>query len=228
MILELEIKYKTRLDASKLELENHTKGLRAELNNLNDRLNETSVNPLDALVEFDKHSFSKKIIGISYNSNTKTKLDEQLIDVWQSNNSPLLDNNHNYDVALSFAGEDRNYAEHLASLLKQSGYKVFYDKYEQSSIWGKNLYTHLSEIYSKKARYCVMFLSQYYAKKLWTNHERMSAQERSFKESKEYILPIRLDDTKIPGILDFTGYIDLRYTSIEEVFGLLKKKLNDH
>ena len=30
-----------------------------------------------------------------------------------------------------------------------------------------------------------MFLSKEYANKLWTNHERKSAQERAFKEKKE-------------------------------------------
>ena len=66
---------------------------------------------------------------------------------------------YEYDVALSFAGEDRQHAEELANLLESIGYKVFYDKYEQSRLWGKDLYAHLSSIYKDKARYCVMFLS---------------------------------------------------------------------
>ena len=37
-----------------------------------------------------------------------------------------------YDIALSFAGEDRQHAEELAELLKSERYKVFYDKYEQA------------------------------------------------------------------------------------------------
>ena len=130
-----------------------------------------------------------------------------------------------YDVALSFAGEDRAYAEELANLLRAGGYRVFYDKYEKARLWGKNLYTHLSDVYSNKADYCVMFLSQHYAKKVWTNHERESAQARAFKEREEYILPLRLDDSKIPGVLDTIGYLDLRYTSIAEVFETLVEKL---
>ncbi len=49
-----------------------------------------------------------------------------------------------------------------------------------------------------------MFLSRNYAAKLWTNHEREAAQARAFRENEEYILPIRLDDTEIPGILQTT------------------------
>ena len=42
-----------------------------------------------------------------------------------------------YDVALSFAGEDRKYAEELAELLQSGGYSSFYDKYERSPIMGQ-------------------------------------------------------------------------------------------
>lgn len=57
---------------------------------------------------------------------------------------------HNYDVALSFAGEDRNYVDKVAEMLKEIGIRVFYDDYEQVDLWGKNLYVHLDEIYQKK------------------------------------------------------------------------------
>lgn len=132
---------------------------------------------------------------------------------------------YEYDVALSFAGENRNYAEELAGILKQNSVKVFYDNFELSNLWGKNLYDHLSEIYSKKARFCVMFLSKEYAEKSWTTLERQNAQARAFKENQEYILPIKIDDTEIPGIPSTIGYLDLRRISIEVIARSLLKKL---
>ena len=56
-----------------------------------------------------------------------------------------------YDVAISFAGEQRTEAEAIADRLKASDIRVFYDRYEQADLWGKNLYEHLSDIYQKKA-----------------------------------------------------------------------------
>src|SRR5437868_3074585 len=103
-----------------------------------------------------------------------------------------------YDVALSYAGEDRKYAEELADILKQRDVKVFYDKYEKSTLWGQNLYSYLSDLYQNRARYCVLFLSQHYAEKVWTTREREAAQARALKEQEAYILPIRLDNTDIP------------------------------
>lgn len=131
-----------------------------------------------------------------------------------------------FDVALSFAGEDRQYARKLADLLKSGGYEPFYDDYSQADLWGKNLYDHLSSVYKDKARFCVMFLSRNYARKLWTRHERESAQARAFEENREYILPVRLDDTEIPGILSTIGYLDLREVSIEEIYQALRQKLS--
>lgn len=130
-----------------------------------------------------------------------------------------------FDVALSFAGEDRAYVEKTASFLARMGFRVFYDKYEKVTLWGKDLYTHLSDIYFRHARYTVIFISQHYAKKVWTNHERKSAQARAFLSKKEYILPARFDNTKLPGILPTTGYINLREIKPRQLAGLIKEKI---
>ena len=121
---------------------------------------------------------------------------------------PVDEPKYDYDVTLSFAGEDRAYVEQVAEALYALGIRVFYDRYEQVDLWGKDLYTHLDDVYRKLARYCVIFISQYYAEKLWANHERKSAQARAFEEKSEYILPIRFDATDVPGMLPTTGYID--------------------
>jgi TIR domain len=130
-----------------------------------------------------------------------------------------------FDVALSFAGEDRRYVEKTANVLKQMGLRVFYDKYEQVSLWGKNLYDRLSQIYGKTSRYTVMFISRHYAQRLWTNLERQSAQAKAFLERSEYILPVRFDETEIPGIHATIGYIDLKTVSPRKLAELIKEKL---
>ncbi|MEM7022426.1 MAG: TIR domain-containing protein [Pseudomonadota bacterium] len=130
-----------------------------------------------------------------------------------------------YDVVLSFAGEDRVHAKGLADALTGRGVSVFYDEYEKAALWGKNLYTHLSDTYHQRARYCVMFLSQHYAAKVWTNHEREAAQARAFTENAEYILPVRLDDTEIPGILPTVGYVSCPPETADSLADLVVAKL---
>ncbi len=128
----------------------------------------------------------------------------------------MVNGEFEYDVAVSFAGEDRAVVVQFAEILMSQGLKVFYDEWEQSNLWGRDLYQHLDEVYSKKALFCVIFLSAHYAVKVWTNHELKSAQARAFQENNEYILPLRLDDTVIPGIRPTLGYLDLRKIKVEE------------
>ena len=132
-----------------------------------------------------------------------------------------------YDVALSFAGENRDIVDKFADLLRSKDIKVFYDKYEDAQLWGKDLIDHLVNIYGRKARYCVMLISQYYPLKKWTELERISAHDRSFRDANEYILPIQLDDTEVPGITETTGYRDLRQHSMESIVNLLGQKLRE-
>jgi hypothetical protein len=119
-------------------------------------------------------------------------------------------NKYKYDACLSFAGEDRRYVERVAKELRESGVRVFYDRYEQVELWGKDLYAHLNDVYSTAARYCVLFVSEHYARKVWTNHERSAAQERALRENREYILPARFDNTTVPGLRSTIGHVDLR------------------
>jgi hypothetical protein len=134
-------------------------------------------------------------------------------------------NKREFQIALSFAGEDRNYVDEVANLLKSSGISVFYDLFEEANLWGKNLYDYLIDIYQNKALYTIMFISENYALKLWTNHERQAMQSRAFQENQEYILPARFDDTKIDGILPTVGYVDLRNKTSKEFVELIKTKL---
>lgn len=130
-----------------------------------------------------------------------------------------------YEIALSFAGEQRPYVEELASELRNLGIRVFYDDYEQASLWGKDLYEHLDYIYRRAAEYCVQFVSAEYAKKVWTSHERKSAQARAIQGADEYILPVRFDETEIPGLRPTVGYIDARKVTPRELAGLIQSKL---
>lgn len=130
-----------------------------------------------------------------------------------------------YDVGLSFAGERREYVEEVANRLKSRGVTVFYDDYERETLWGKDLYSHLSEVYQHMCRYCVIFVSEEYASKVWPNRERESAQARALEEKQEYILPARFDDTPIPGLLETVGYVNLTDMSPQELCDLIVKKI---
>src|ERR1035437_9848682 len=78
---------------------------------------------------------------------------------------------YKYDIALSFAGEQRTEVSEVARHLTAAGVTVFYDEYQKADLWGKDLYQHLSKVYSKEAQYTMIFSSKEYADKIWTSHE---------------------------------------------------------
>lgn len=131
-----------------------------------------------------------------------------------------------YHIALSFAGEDRNYVEEVADHLRNAGVAVFYDRFEEEDLWGKDLYEHLASVYRDQAIYTVMFISDYYVEKLWGTHERKAAQARAFRESSEYILPAKFNTSvEVPGMLETTAYIDLNEKTPVELADLIVRKL---
>ncbi|MBU7048055.1 MAG: tetratricopeptide repeat protein, partial [Theionarchaea archaeon] len=105
-----------------------------------------------------------------------------------------------YDLALSFAGEDREIAEELAAKLQEKDVIVFYDNFYKSELWGKELRKHFRDIYGRKARFVVVLISEYYPMKDWTDFEFSVIKEEARKRENDFVLPIRLDETKIIGI----------------------------
>lgn len=121
-----------------------------------------------------------------------------------------------YDVALSFAGEDREYVRRVAESLKTKGVRVFYDDFEKVALWGENLTERFVDVYMESAHYAVLFISEHYRDKVWARLERRAALARALTEDRTYVLPARFDDTEIKGLLPTVAYIDLRRMSSAE------------
>lgn len=124
-------------------------------------------------------------------------------------NSPG-DATYEFDVALSFAGEDRAFVQEVASALKERGLRPFYDEDFATQMWGEDLYDYLDDVYRQRARFTVIFVSRHYVAKPWTNHERQSAQARALESATVYVLPVRLDDADLPGLRSTVSYLDGR------------------
>jgi hypothetical protein len=137
-----------------------------------------------------------------------------------------MNEQYDYDLAFSFAREDRKVVESLATRLKQQNVSVFYDRDKQADMWGENLQEYLTDIYLKQARFCVMFISRAYAEKMWTRHERRAAMARALEQKRAYILPILLDRTELEGLLPSVAYINFSDQSEEEIVGLILEKLD--
>lgn len=136
-----------------------------------------------------------------------------------------VDFTYDYQIAISFAGEDRQLAERFAHDLTERSISVFYDDFERAELWGKDLFEYLTDIYHKKSRFCLMIISENYIKKNWTNLERRAVFAHLLEINDDYLLPLRLDDTEIPGLLPTRGFIKYDDTEHEKTLQILLEKI---
>lgn len=133
---------------------------------------------------------------------------------------------YQFDFVISYASENEHFARQLYGALESKGALVFFAPEYQATVWGVDLSEFLDDMYSKQGRFCILVVSKEYVSKQWTRHELRSAIGRSIEEiDRPYVLPIRLDDTKIPGLPKITSYIDARNASTDEIAELAIQKL---
>jgi hypothetical protein len=102
-----------------------------------------------------------------------------------------------YDLAFSFAGEDRPYVEEVKAACVKLGLRVYYDKDRRIDQWGESFIGEQRKVYSGyKTKHFVPFISEHYFTKPVPTDEFKSALMASLKRRK-YILPIKIDDSEV-------------------------------
>ena len=130
-----------------------------------------------------------------------------------------------YEVALSFAGEEREYVEKVARALQSRGIEVFYDEFEQVSLWGTDLVEVLHDVFENRANLAVMFISEHYVEKPWPTHERRSILSRAVRERSNYVFPVRFDETPVPGLPTSIHYELVEKHGPEELAAIIAEKI---
>lgn len=130
-----------------------------------------------------------------------------------------------YDVAISYANEDREVAEQIAIKSQKKGISVFFDKFYKSDLWGKSLSKWFKKTYAKSSRFVLVLVSQYYPVKDWANFEFDIAREEEKKRKEEFILPVRLDNTIILGLPRDKAYLDFNKEGLNGIVNYLFQKV---
>jgi len=130
-----------------------------------------------------------------------------------------------FQVALSFAGDQRTHVREVARALAAKHIAVFYDEFQANALWGKDGAEYFDQIYSRDTQYVVMFISVEYVEKAWTRLERRAAISRQMKDDAEYILPVRFDYTEVPGLPDTLQYLVAHRFSPAELAVEIAKKI---
>jgi len=124
---------------------------------------------------------------------------------------------YNYDVALSFAGEQRRYVKKIYNALNKKGLKVFYDESPevQAAHLGKRFTEIAQRIYGETADFVVLFVSREYIAKQWPYLEAAYVLDRMRAElfQGNNVLIGKFDDVDLPGFPREIMYAKLTLTN---------------
>ena len=141
---------------------------------------------------------------------------------------------YKYQIIISNASEDNQFAKEFYKACLSEGISTYYYKskllngivQKESGLQGKNgnrIFREIKQLFQKDSFFFVPIISRNY-KKTWTERELAFFQEK-FVSSYEYMIPIRLDDSEIPGLEGDIKYYSLRQMNLSEIVNKIKVKI---
>lgn len=130
---------------------------------------------------------------------------------------------YKYDIAISYSREDAALATELAYILRKCKVRVFFEEFDQINLWSKNLHIELSQVYRDRSFCVIALISNSYRNKDWTMFELKSALEQNKVPITDYILPVKVDNTKIPLIPSEISYLEANNSPLELAIKTLTK-----
>lgn len=145
--------------------------------------------------------------------------------------SDAIISNKRFSVALSFPGEKRDYVRDVVAELRQLKMprkEIFYDKFYPEELAVPDLDTVLQQIYRDDSELIVIFISAEYEKKQWCGLEWRAIRDIMKARRGQDIMPLRFDDTDVPGLFSIDGYLDLCDRDPDNVAALILKRLESN
>ena len=105
------------------------------------------------------------------------------------------------------------------------GIRVFYTDTSRQSYGERDRYVHLSDVYAKSARYCVIFVSRHYVRKVWTKHQRRSLRSERFRKIENTFCRSASMKHRCPVSEKIIGYLDLKGMKATELARSTSRKL---
>ncbi|MCO6029651.1 TIR domain-containing protein [Enterobacter hormaechei] len=119
---------------------------------------------------------------------------------------------YEFDIAISFAGENRDYAKYIVDKLSELDISVFYDRHYEDNYLGGPWSKYFHEIFAQRSRLVVAILDQHHKDKIWPTFERECF---SIRVKQNEVIPVFFDDTIFPGIP--TDLVSIRFEHLGNV-----------
>jgi hypothetical protein len=131
----------------------------------------------------------------------------------------MTESTHSYDIAVSFAGAQREYVESVVRACEARGLRVFYDKNNTVDFWGRNFIYEMRNVYGGTlARYFVPFISAEYLMGAYPMDEFDAAVSQAIERRNDgYVLPIIVGGVRVPAVLlsPAIGYLQAEQFTVD-------------
>jgi hypothetical protein len=115
--------------------------------------------------------------------------------------------NLEYDLAISFAGENRDLAKRFAEKIEIFDVSVFFDELYEANLLGRALTKQFTRIFNTDSQFVLVLLDVNHKEKVWPTFERETFKKRVADEA---VIPVYVDNTVFLGIPEDIYGIDLR------------------
>ena len=134
---------------------------------------------------------------------------------------------HQFDVALSFPGQIRDYIRPIVTELERTlgPNTYFYDENYLSQLARPALDVLLQDIYGQRSQLVVVFLCADYQDKEWCGVEFRAIREIFMGREHNRIMFIKMDDGQVDGVFGNDGFIDGRQHSPEQVAVYIQERV---
>lgn len=113
-----------------------------------------------------------------------------------------------WDVAISFAGENRDLARHITTQLEFLDVAVFFDELYEDNYLGRAWSAEFKRVFAEQCDLVVCILDANHQRKIWPTFERDCFTPRV---AAGEVIPIMLDDTVFVGIPSDVSGIHFRW-----------------
>ena len=142
---------------------------------------------------------------------------------------PIDIDTHQFDVALSFPGQCREYVEIIAEMTRDKvGHdKCFYDEHYTAQLARPDLDLLLQGIYRDRSKLIVVFLGQDFQNSEWCGIEFRAIREILKTRDPKKVMYLRMDDGPVEGVTVTDGYIDVRQYGPEQIAQFIHQRVRD-
>lgn len=149
-------------------------------------------------------------------------------DEWLERSYELVAAQYDFDVAISFAGSDREVAAEISTELKNAGYRIFYDRDYQHALLGEELTEYLQDTYFRRSRFAVVIISPAFRESKWAGQWEWKAVLARMQDQRgAYLLPYIMEDTNLPGLNKTLGYVSHNDFTPTQFAALVVRKLRE-